>query len=180
MVAVVLMLALLFGLVACNGDNKNQSQASNTPVATATITASATASPCPTQNAKAFAKTRMVGNVALAGGAFHRYIWKAYKDGKYTQSGKFKRYVAYGKGALATAFIVNRLKHAYGDAQANPTFCKFVKPLGSLQTAFTNLQAKFKNRSVQPADITSDNTLLNSFEKTNSVKDMVPNITGAS
>jgi hypothetical protein len=125
------------------------------------VAASATPGTCPTENTKSFAKTRFVADVALAGGAFKRYIYSPAKAGKF-QKGANGKVLALVKAAAAGAFTINRLDAAKDAAEANPTLCKLiVAPIAKFSASVTGLIDKAKGGSIDPSDATSGNDFLN-------------------
>ncbi len=86
---------------------------------------------CAQAGTRSFQKTRMVADLALAYGAFHRYLYKPYQAGKFTK-GASGRTVAIIKGGLAAAAIAKLVKNAAANASADPTLCKAVPSLSSI------------------------------------------------
>ena len=80
--SVILVIGLFALTVACSSSS---SSAVNSAAANSAAAATATATPgaCPTKNTESFAKTKFVADVALAGGAFKRYIYTPAKAGKF-------------------------------------------------------------------------------------------------
>jgi len=152
--ALIVVTALLALTTACS------SSSSSTPATGAAATATASATACPTSNTKSFAKTRFVADVALAAGAFKRYIYTPAKDGKFKKGAKGK-VLALVKAAAAGAFTINRLKAAGEAAQANPTLCKLLaQPIARFSAAVSGLISRAKGGSINPADVTSPDGLL--------------------
>jgi hypothetical protein len=152
---------LVIGLLAFTVGCSSSSSTVSATGAGATGTAAATA--CPTSNTKSFAKTRFVADVALAGGAFKRYIYTPAKAGKFKKgaNGKVKAVI---KAVAAGAFVVNRLKAAKSAAQANPTLCKTLSaPMAKFSAAVSGLIGKAKGGlgSINPSDVTNPDTYLN-------------------
>jgi hypothetical protein len=149
-------LLLVIGLLALTvGCSSSSSSATATGTGATGTAVAATA--CPTSNTKSFAKTRFVADVALAGGAFKRYIYTPAKAGKFKKGadGKVKALI---KAAAAGAFVVNRLNAAKNAAQANPTLCKTLSaPMAKFSAAVSGLIGKTKGGlgSINPADVTS-------------------------
>ena len=78
---------------------------------------------CPTSNTRSFAKTRFAGDVGLAIGTFHRYLYKPYRAGSF-KKGANGRIKALVKGGATAALDVKLLQNAEKNVQANPTLCK--------------------------------------------------------
>lgn len=112
-----------------------------------------------TENGKArtvpdikFAKTKFVLNAGLAFGAFHRYIYKPYKAGKFKKGASGRR-TAFVKAAAAGLFAYTRLRAARKDALASDT----LRPLGDRLTNVTgklkDLASSLKSGGLNPAAI---------------------------
>jgi hypothetical protein len=124
------------------------------------VVATATPAACPTKNTESFAKTKFVADVALAGGAFKRYIYSPAKAGKF-KKGASGKVLALVKAAAAGAFTVNRLNAAKNAAQANPTLCKLLAaPIAKFSAAVSGLIGKAKSGSIDPSDVNSGNGFL--------------------
>jgi hypothetical protein len=104
-----------------------------------------------------FAKTKFVLHAGLAFGAFHRYIYKPFKQGTF-RKGAPGRVKAFLKGAAAALFTVHELKIALKDARSSKVLSRLVAPITALQTRFGGLRGKLKSGKADPAaDITSAN-----------------------
>ena len=141
----LLVVALVSG---CGG--KSDTAATASPKASggsssAVATTTNEASSCPTDNTQAFPKVRFVTNLALAGGAFHRWVWKPYKAGTFVK-GADGRTTALIKAGLATAFSAKQLNDAKNNVKADPALCKaFAQPLANLSAQFQTLKDKVSN-----------------------------------
>lgn len=161
--SVILVIALIAFTAACSSKSSSGSTAAAAgagPVAG--VAATATPASCPTKNTEAFAKTRFVADVALAGGAFKRYIYTPAKAGKFQKGAKGK-VTALIKAAAAGAFVINRLDAAKNAAQANPTLCKVLaRPIAGFGAAVSGLVAKARSGlgTINPTDVTSGGNLL--------------------
>lgn len=108
---------------------------------------------CPTKATRHFAKTRFVTNAGLAAGTFKRYILTPYKSGAF-KSGAPKQKRSIVKAAAAALFVLDQLRRAKTNAQADPTLCKIlISPIDRLSTAVGDLANKFKRGQVDPAEI---------------------------
>jgi hypothetical protein len=159
--SVILVIALLAFTTGCSSKSSTTNAASGAGAGASVI---ATSSPgaCPTKNTESFAKTRFVADVALAGGAFKRYIYTPAKSGKFQKGAKGK-VVALIKAAAAGAFVINRLDAAKTAAQANPTLCKLLAaPVAKFSAAVSGLVGKAKGGvgTINPADVDSGNSFL--------------------
>lgn len=156
-ISLVLVTGLLSLTVACS--SASSSTGASGASASGTVAA---ASSCPTSNTKSFAKTRFVADVALAGGAFKRYIYTPARSGKFAKGAKGK-VTALIKAAAAGAFVVNRLSAAKSAAEANPTLCKVLaQPLANFSAAVSGLIGKAKGGlgTINPADVNGGGTAL--------------------
>jgi hypothetical protein len=155
--ALLVTVALLALTTACSSGSSSTVDGT---AATGAAAASASATACPASNTKSFAKTRFVADVALAGGAFKRYIYTPAKAGKFSK-GASGKVLALVKAAAAGAFTINRLKAASEAARANPTLCKLLAaPIAKFSAGVSGLVSKAKSGSISPADVASPGGLL--------------------
>jgi len=92
-----------------------------------------------------FAKTQFVAHMGLAYGAFHRYIQKPYKAGKF-KKGAEGRKTAIAKAAVAAAFSYSELKRAHRAAESSEVLRtkvldRFDKMLASFGESVGTLQS---------------------------------------
>ncbi|GAA2746269.1 hypothetical protein GCM10009868_31040 [Terrabacter aerolatus] len=115
--------------------------ASSTPTSSAPASTSGaapatgtdTASGCPTSNTRAFAKTRLVADLGVIAGTFHRYLYKPWQAGSFNK-GANGRTFAIVKAAGTAALDAKLLLNATENIKANPTLCKvLVPPMVQLQ-----------------------------------------------
>ena len=146
---VVLMLAMVLALAAC-GTKNSAATAGGAASSTATIggtsttsngmTSASAAGSCPTQNTRAFAKTRLVADLGLAAGTFHRYIYKPYKAGAFNK-GAHGRTLALIKAAATAAADAKLLANATENIKANPTLCHTLyQPMTGLEARLSGLK----------------------------------------
>jgi hypothetical protein len=102
------------------------------------------------------AKTKFVLHAGLAFGAFHRYIYKPYKEGKFS-GGLLRHKVATIKAGLAAAFAYHEVKLALHDARSSKLLSKALSPLLALQTKLGSLATGLKHGSVDSSAIASAN-----------------------
>jgi hypothetical protein len=158
--SIIFAIGLLAFTAACSSGSSSTNGASSATGVAAGASASATPMTCPTSNTKSFAKTRFVADVALAGGAFKRYIYTPAKSGKFNK-GAHGRVLAFVKAAAAGAFTVNRLEAAKTAAEANPTLCKLLaQPIAKFSSAVSGLIGKAKGGNISAADVESGNGFL--------------------
>ena len=150
--SVILVIGLLAFTAACSSKSSSTNAVSAAGVA-ASAAATSTPAACPTKNTESFAKTKFVADVAIAGGAFKRYIYTPAKEGKF-KKGANGRVLAFVKAAAAGALTVNRLEAAKTAAQANPTLCKLLaEPIAKFSAAVSGLISKAKGGSIDPSDV---------------------------
>ena len=134
-VAILLALSLAFA-VCCGSSSSNSSTSSTSTVH--------------------FAKTKFVLHAGLAFGAFHRYIYKPWKEGKFS-GGIFHHKLATLKAALAAAFAYHELKLALDDARSSKILSTLLSPILALQTKLTALKSSLEGGNVDAAAIQSAN-----------------------
>ena len=117
---VVLSAALVAG---CGSSGSTSPAASSSSAAAVTSGVGGAATGCPTSNTRSFAKTRFAGDVGLAVGSFHRYLWKPYQQGSF-KKGANERLKALLKGGATAALDVKLLHNAELNMRANPTLCQ--------------------------------------------------------
>lgn len=115
-------------------------------VAGSSSSASASSSTaCPTENTRAFAKTRFVADIGLAAGTFHRWIYKPYREGKFNK-GADGRTAALVKAGVTAAADAKLISNATKNAKANPTLCKtLAAPLSQLDTKLAGLKNEIRS-----------------------------------
>ena len=86
-----------------------------------------------------FAKTRFVLHAGLAFGAFHRYIYKPYRQGAF-RSGAPGRKRAIAKALVAAAFTYHEIKQARKAANQDPKLRALGARLGGLTSSFGGLR----------------------------------------
>jgi hypothetical protein len=104
-----------------------------------------------------FAKTKFLLHAGLAFGAIHRYIYKPYKEGKFS-GGLFHHKLAVVKAALAAAFAYHEIRLALDDARSSKILSALLHPLLVLQTKLSSLRDGLAHGSVDPAAIASTNS----------------------
>ena len=118
---------------------------------TVTATPDAVATSCPTQ-ASGFAKTKFLTHAALGFGAFHRYIYKAYRAGTF-RSGAHGRLAAFIKAGLAALFIKREIRLAGVAAQNSPALCKVIlSPIRTVSETVQSAVDKLKNGDASGID----------------------------
>jgi hypothetical protein len=151
--ALLLVLTLAFA-TACGSKSSNSSGAAEGAAAGHTTTA---------PKHIRFAKTKFVLHAALAFGAFHRYIYKPFKAGVFSQPLQHK--LALVKAAAAAAFVVHELRKASEDAQSSALLRKLFSPLTALAATVAGLAAGVKAGHADPAAVGSANSAIESIKQ---------------
>jgi hypothetical protein len=155
----VIIPIILLALSGCSSKSKDAAVTGAAPTVGAPAapaappTDTATPQACPTKATRKFAKTRFITNAGLAAGAFKRYIYEPYRKGTF-KSGAPGHKRALVKAAAAGLFVLDQLRRAKTNVQADPTLCKTLSsPLAHLGALVTALTAKFKHGQVDPSAI---------------------------
>jgi hypothetical protein len=153
------VMILLGGATACSSSGSS-SQAAAPVGQSASSAGTQTASPasCASVGTRKIPKTRLLADLALTYGAFHRYLYKPYRAGAFRR-GAHGRIRAVIKAGLATAVILKLLSNAKKNAAADPTLCKFVPSMDSIKGSLSTLAAKIRGGSATPGDAESTNSL---------------------
>ena len=108
-----------------------------------------------------FDKTRFATDLGVAFFSFRRYVYRPYKDGKFT-SGAPGRTKALIKGGAALLFAVNRVKAANKIAHnsKSPTLQRLAGVLDNMEAQYTSLGAKLKGGQFDPADVEATNSTI--------------------
>ena len=100
------------------------------------------------------AKTKFVLHAGLAFGAFHRYIYKPFKAGKF-RGGLLHHKLATAKAALAAAFAYHEVKLALSDARSSKLLSTLLAPLLALQDRLNALTGRLRHGNADAATIDS-------------------------
>lgn len=131
--------------VASSTDTSSASPSSTDSGASPSASASDASAACPTSNTTSFAKTKFVAHAGLAFGAFHRYLYKPYREGKFTTGSTRSKVFAFAKAGAAALFVKREVRLASEDVKANPTLCKAIAaPLAALGDTITGAVDKLK------------------------------------
>lgn len=146
--ALAAVLLVAFGLTACGSttttDNAGQAAGATADAGSAAGGSDAALS-CPSDNTKAFAKTRFVGDLGIIFGTFHHFIYKPYQEGKFKQGGLKKAWTI-GKAAAAAAVIAKFSGNAVDNVKASPTLCRLIgTPLSKADALIQGLGGKLKS-----------------------------------
>ncbi|PZR65857.1 MAG: hypothetical protein DLM63_10765 [Solirubrobacterales bacterium] len=97
-------------------------------------------------------------HAGLAFGAFHRYIYKPFKQGRLIRGGLLHHKLALVKAGLAGLFAYHEIKLAIMDARASPILSKLLTPLDALGAKLSALGTSIKGGHVDPAAVASTNS----------------------
>jgi hypothetical protein len=152
------LMILLGGATAC-GSSSSSTQAA-APAGQSASGGAQAASPasCASVGTRKIPKTRLLADLALTYGAFHRYLYKPYKAGTF-RKGAHGRIKAIIKAGLATAVILKLLSNAKKNAAADPTLCKFVPSMDAIKASLSNLAARIRGGTATSNDADSTNGL---------------------
>jgi hypothetical protein len=157
--ALVVGLVILFGgAAACGSSSKTTSAA-----ASVSQTASPSTSTCAAAGTRKIPKTRLLADLALTYGAFHRYLYKPYKAGSFHKgaSGRTKALI---KAGLATAAIVKLLSNAGKNAAADPTLCKVVPSIDGIKASLGGLTSKIKGGTATSSDVDGTSSMFDQLK----------------
>jgi len=144
---------LVSGATACSSSSKSASPPAAAGQASSS-TASASTGSCAQAGTRKIPKTRLLADLALTYGAFHRYLYKPYQAGAFHKgaSGRTKAII---KAGLASAAIVKLLSNADANAAADPTLCKYVPSISNIKAGLTGLGGKIKGGTATSGDVSN-------------------------
>ncbi len=148
---------LLSGATACGPSSKSSSPpASSAPAAAGQASSSASPSTgtCAEAGTRKIPKTRLLADLGLTYGAFHRYLYKPYQAGAF-HKGATGRTKAIIKAGLAAAAVVKLLSNASKNAAADPTLCKYVPNIDNIKSGLTGLAGKIKGGTASSGDVSN-------------------------
>jgi hypothetical protein len=155
----VIIPIILLALSGCSSKSKDAAVTGAAPTVGAPAapaappTDTATPQACPTAQTRKFAKTRFITNAGLAGGAFKRYIYGPYRTGTFKSGAKGQKRAIVKAGA-AGLFVLDQLRRAKANVQADPTLCKTLSaPLQHLSTTMKGLTDRLKRGEIDPTTI---------------------------
>ncbi len=166
----LLALALLFtGAAACGSKTSTTSSGSNgTSSSTGSGSSSgssgtqsgstasgATSASCASVGSKKIPKTRVLADLGISAGAFHRYIYKPIKSGSFTGATKTKKVVTLVKGAVAAGAIAHFLGNAIDNARSDATLCKYVPNMTQIKTKLTAMGSQLRGGNTSQVDSTN-------------------------
>ena len=164
-IALVMGLMILMGGVAACHSSSSSTQAAPPASQTVSSAGSQTATPasCASVGTRKIPKTRLLADLALTYGAFHRYLYKPFKAGAF-RKGADGRIKAIIKAALASAAILKLLSNAEKNAEADPALCKFVPTIGNVKASLSSLASKIRGGSATSGDADSTSSLFDQLK----------------
>jgi hypothetical protein len=164
---VIMLLVIFFaGVTACSSSSKSTQAATSTSQAAsggASQAASPVSASCASAGTRKIPKTRLLADLGLTYGLFHRYLYKPYKAGSF-HKGANGRTQAVIKAALATAAIIKLLDNASKNAAADPTLCKYVPNMDSIRSSLSNLTGRIKDGTATSSDVDSTSNLFDELK----------------
>ena len=157
----LLALALLFtSAAACGSKTSTTSSGSTTSSSGSSQTGSspsggATPTSCASVGSKKIPKTRVLADLGISAGAFHRYIYKPIKSGSFTGATKTKKVVTLVKGAVAAGAIAHFLGNAIDNARSDATLCKYVPNMTQIKTKLTAMGSQLRGGNTSQVDSTN-------------------------
>jgi hypothetical protein len=151
----ILASMILAGAVtACSSSSKSSSPPAAAAGQTSASTASASSGSCAEAGTRKIPKTRLLADLALTYGTFHRYLYKPYQAGTF-HKGTSGRTSAIIKAGLASAAIVKLLSNASQNAVADPTLCKYVPNINinNIKSGLSSLASKIKGGTATSGEV---------------------------
>lgn len=144
----LLLAALVAGgaLTACNGNK------SSTSTSVSSAPASATADSCASAGTKHLTKARVLADLGISAGAFHRYVYKPIKNKTYVDASKLRKGLIIAKGVAAALAIKHFMSNAIDNARADATLCKYVPTMSQVQAKLGVLATKLKGGNTSQLD----------------------------
>jgi len=162
----LLALALLFtGAAACGSKTSTTSSGSTSSSSgsssgssgtqSGSTASGSTSASCTTVGSKSVPKTRVLADLGISAGAFHRYIYKPIKSGSFTGATKSGKVITLAKGAVAAAAIVHFLGNAIDNARSDATLCKYVPNMTQIKTKLTAMGSQLRGGNTSQVDSTN-------------------------
>lgn len=155
-ILMVFAAVLLLAAAGCGSKSKSTSSSQSGPGSAPASQGTASGSGSGSAGKTRFAKTKFVIHAGLAFGAFHRYIYKPFRAGKFAHPARSK--LALVKGGVAGIFAYHEVKVALKDARSSPLLSKLVSPLTALQAKLGALGSTLKRGRSDPAVINAANS----------------------
>jgi len=163
----LLALALLFtGAAACGSktsistpggasSSSSSSGSGSSGTQSGSTASGATAASCTTVGSKSIPKTRVLADLGITAGAFHRYIYKPIKGGTFTAASRTQKVLILGKGALAAGAIAHFLGNAIDNARSDATLCKYVPNMSQIKDKLSAMGSQLRGGNTSAVDSTN-------------------------
>jgi len=168
----LLALALLFtGAAACGSKTSTTSSGSNgsssstgsgsgsssgsSGTQSGSTASGSTSASCTTVGSKKVPKTRVLADLGISAGAFHRYIYKPIKSGSFTGATKSGKVITLAKGAVAAGAIAHFMGNAIDNARSDATLCKYVPNMTQIKTKLTAMGSQLRGGNTSQVDSTN-------------------------
>ncbi len=115
----------------------------------------ATAASCTTVGSKSIPKTRVLADLGITAGAFHRYIYKPIKGGTFTAASRTQKVLILGKGAVAAGAIAHFLGNAIDNARSDATLCKYVPNMSQIKDKLSAMGSQLRGGNTSAVDSTN-------------------------
>ncbi len=164
LVLLLLSLVMLVAGTAACGKSKSTtaspgssaSAGSGTTASTPSPGASASDASCSAVGTRHIPKTRVLGDLAISAGAFHRYIYKPIKSGAFSSESKPRKVVTLAKGAVSAAAIYHFMGNAVDNARSDPTLCKYVPTMDQTRAKLNTLSTSLRTGDTSQIPSTED------------------------
>ena len=163
---IAVLVVLSGGATACGSSSKSThaaSPATQAAPASPAQAASPSAASCASAGTRKIPKTRLLADLALTYGAFHRYLYKPYQAGAFKKGaeGRTKTII---KAVLAAAAIIKLLDNASKNAAADPTLCKYVPNIDSIKSSLGSLGDKIKGGTATDSDVSETSNMFDQLK----------------
>lgn len=162
----VLIVILFAGVTACGSSSKSTPPATSTsqaaPGGAGQATSAAPAS-CASAGTRKIPKTRLLADLGLTYGLFHRYLYKPYKAGSFRR-GTSGRTKAIAKATVASAAIIKLLDNARKNAAADPALCRYVPNMDNIKNSLSSLTGRIKDGTATSSNVDSTSNMFNELK----------------
>jgi hypothetical protein len=158
----VIAAVMIFGLAVTGCSSSAATAAAGTSPHASMSGAATSTLACAHVGSVKFAKTKFVLHAGLGAGAFYKFLYKPFKNGKFKKGakGRIKSMLIGGGAAL---FTLHELKQAKKAAEGNKTLCKLVAPINSLAAKLSGLGSGLKSGKLNTSAIDKAGTDFSSF-----------------
>jgi hypothetical protein len=146
LLVLLLCLTLTGAVAACGKSSSSSSAAAPTATGSASAGSSASAGPasCSQVGTRRIPKARVLGDLAISAGAFHRYIYKPIRSGTFSSQSAPRKALTLAKGAVAAAAIYHFMGNAVDNARSDPTLCRYVPTMDQVRNQLNLLSGSLR------------------------------------